>query len=235
MANREERDSLHGSVGAILLGAGGSRRMGGIDKTFEPVGGRPLISYSLDVLQQCSQIDEVVLVLESHNLERGAELVRAGPWNKVARVCLGGPRRQDSVRLGLECLSPLKWVLVHDGARPCLEEDVVLRGLLAVKETGAAVSAVPVKDTVKIADSANVVKDTPSRDSLWGAQTPQIFSRELLIEAHATVQDDVTDDSSMVERLGRKVTLFMGSYDNIKVTTPRDIALAEIIITERGG
>ncbi len=108
---------------------------------------------------------------------------------------------------------------------------MIVRGLESAKETGAAVTAVPVKDTIKMVDSSLRVKSTPPRESLWAAQTPQIFRRDLLIEAHATILDDVTDDSTMLERLGYNVKLFVGSYDNIKVTTPQDVKLAEAILS----
>ena len=225
------KGSLHGSVGAILLAAGESRRMDGVDKAFIPILGKPLLAYSLDVLQKCLYVDEIALVMGVHNLEKGKSLVREGQWGKVNRVCIGGARRQDSVRNGLENLTPLKWVLVHDGARPFIDNDMILRGLESARETGAAVAAVPVKDTIKMADGSGLVKSTPSRSSLWSAQTPQLFKRELLLEAHAAIQDDVTDDSTMVERLGYNVKLFMGSYDNIKVTTTQDVKLAEAILS----
>ncbi len=229
----EAKGSLHGSVGAIVLGAGESRRMEGVDKALASLLGQPLVAHSLDVLQNCQQIDEIVLVMGSHNLDQGRALARERGWDKVSRVCVGGRRRQDSVRLGLECLSPLKWVLVHDGARPCLDKDMILRGLEAVRETGAAVAAVSVKDTIKTASPGGLVTNTPARKSLWAAQTPQIFRRDLLVEAHATIQEEVTDDSTMMERMGYNVKLFMGSYDNIKVTTHHDLKLAEAILSAR--
>lgn len=225
------KGSLYGSVGAIVLAAGESRRMNGVDKAFIPILGKPLLAYSLDVLQSCTYVDEIVLVMGAHNLENGKRLVQEGNWGKLNRVCIGGERRQDSVRNGLENLTPLKWVLVHDGARPCISAEMIVRGLESAKETGAAVTAVPVKDTIKMVDSSLRVKSTPPRESLWAAQTPQIFRRDLLIEAHATILDDVTDDSTMLERLGYNVKLFVGSYDNIKVTTPQDVKLAEAILS----
>lgn len=231
----ETRDSLQGSVGAIVLAAGGSLRMEGIDKAFASLLGQSLVAHSLEVLERCHRIDQIVLVMAKHNLDRGRALVKDKGWVKINQVCLGGQRRQDSVRLGLERLFPCQWVLVHDSARPCLDEDIIHRGLEAARETGAAVAAVAVKDTIKVVDSSGLVLETPERKSLWAAQTPQIFRRDLLVEAHSKIHEDVTDDSTMLERLGRKVKLFMGSHDNIKVTTTQDLILAEAVLASRKG
>ena len=108
----------NGGLGAIILGAGKSSRMDSFDKVLEPILAKPTITYSLNILDKCQQIDEIILVMGKHNLKEGKTLVENGSWNKISRICQGGARRQDSVRLGLECLAPLKWVLIHDGARP---------------------------------------------------------------------------------------------------------------------
>jgi len=231
--NTHNEQILNGGLGAIVLGAGNSSRMDGFDKVSANLLGKPIISYSLTILDKCPQIDEIVVVMGKHNFDKGKTLVENGSWNKISRVCLGGIRRQDSVRLGLECLPPLKWILIHDGARPCLDNSIVTRGLETVIETGAAVAAVPVKDTIKIVGDSCVVRNTPPRNSLWSAQTPQFFRRELLVKAHASISTNVTDDASMVEELGYQVKLFMGSYDNIKVTVPNDIKIAELILSSR--
>ena len=122
------------------------------------------------------------------------------------------------------------WIVVHDGARPCFGPDILERGLDAARETGAAVAAVPSKDTIKIVSPSHLVESTPLRDTLWMVQTPQVFRYDLLIQAHRTCEKTVTDDASMVESLGHKVKVFMGSYSNIKVTTPEDLAVAEIFL-----
>ncbi|MBM3944622.1 MAG: 2-C-methyl-D-erythritol 4-phosphate cytidylyltransferase, partial [SAR202 cluster bacterium] len=140
---------------------------------------------------------------------------------------------QDSVRNGLAAVTESDWVVIHDGARPCVDTATLERGLAAARETGAAIAAVPVKDTIKVVDSRNTVVTTPSRDTLWAVQTPQVFRTRLLIEAHDAVRDDVTDDASMVERNGGVVKVFMGSYDNIKVTTPEDLAIAEAFLSRK--
>jgi len=231
--NPRNQQIPNGGLGAIVLGAGNSSRMDGFDKVLEPILEKPIITYSLNILDKCQQIDEIVLVMGKHNFEEGKALVENGSWNKISRVCLGGARRQDSGRLGLECLPPLKWILIHDGARPCLDDSIVIRGLEAVVETGAAAAAVPVKDTIKIAGDSHVVTSTLPRKSLWSAQTPQLFRRELLVKAHASIANNVTDDASMIEDLGYQVKLFVGSYDNIKITVPNDIKIAELILSSR--
>ena len=160
--------------------------MGGVDKTFAPVLGRPLVAHTLDRFESSSLIDQIVLVLAEDSLEQGLRLIEERGYSKVAHVCAGGQRRQDSVRNGLELLSLCEWVMVHDGARPCLDDAMLQRGLDAAAECGSAVAGVPVKDTIKLVSSEQMVKDTPDRSRLWAAQTPQVFRYSLLLEAHQT-------------------------------------------------
>ena len=221
------------SVGAIVVAAGAGSRMGGVDKVFAPLLKRPLLAYSLRVLGAHPLVDEVALVVADGQVERARRLVQEEGCTKVRSVCPGGARRQDSVARGLEALSSCQWVIVHDAARPCLEADMVSRGLEAAQETGAAVAAVPMVDTVKLVDEMGLVVETPSRDRLWAVQTPQVFLHELLADAHHRVREDVTDDASMVERLGHQVRVFEGSYTNLKVTTPGDLMLAEAVLRAR--
>ena len=220
-------------VGAVVVAAGGSTRMGGVDKIFAPLLGVPLIAHALDQFEAFSLVDEIVLVLAPDNLERGRCLVRDRGYRKVAHVCPGGERRQDSVRLGLERLAPCQWVIVHDGARPNLDPQMLQRGLAAAQECGAAVAGVPVQDTVKVVAPQGLVEATPPRDTLWAAQTPQIFRYDLLREAHRRCTQPVTDDAAMVESLGHPVKMFLGAYENLKVTTSEDLALAEAILRAR--
>ena len=130
---------------------------------------------------------------------------------------------------GIRRLKDCEWVMIHDGARPFLTRELIRSGIAAAMETGAAVAAVPVKDTIKLADDAGLVRETLQRDHLWAAQTPQIFRFAIITEAYQELTTEVTDDAAAVERLGYKVELYMGAYNNIKVTTPEDLALAEII------
>jgi len=220
-------------VGAVVVAAGSSSRMGGVDKIFAPVLDRPLVCFALDQLEAFPPVTEIVLVLDSGSLTQGRELSRARGYRKVNHVCPGGKRRQDSVRSGLDALTPCDWVIVHDGARPCLDLPMLERGLAAVQEAGAAVAGVPVKDTIKVVSDQGAVVDTPDRKSLWAAQTPQIFRYDLLRDAHDRCIEDVTDDAMMVESLGHSVKMFLGSYENLKVTTPEDLILAEAFLKQR--
>ena len=204
--------------------------MGNIDKIFVPLSSRPLISYSLDVLQNSPHVDEIVLVMSPENIVQGRKLVTFSAWSKAREVCIGGSRRQDSVRLGLEKLTNCDLVIVQDGARPFISSELIEVGLREAKESGASIPAVPVKDTIKSAGPDMIVSETVPREGLWAVQTPQFFSYHLLLEAHNRVSDDVTDDASMVERIGGKIHLFAGSYSNIKVTTPEDLFIAEAIL-----
>jgi len=136
------------------------------------------------------------------------------------------------VKEGLKQIKACDLVVIHDGARPFLTPDLIEDGLKAARRTGAAVAAVPVKDTIKLADSRKLVKQTLSREELWAVQTPQIFSFDMIIRAYENLTTEVTDDAAAVERLGYRVQLYMGDYRNIKVTTPEDLALARIIAKE---
>ena len=225
-----------GSVGAIIAAAGQSRRFGEGDKLFAPLAGRPLILHTLIAFEVCRAVDRVVLVLAAESLERGRRLVEAAGFDKVAAVCPGGPRRRDSVRLGLEALGECRWVVVHDGARPLVTAALIEAGLAAAAETGAAIAAVPVTDTLKEATEDGLITRTLDRHNLWAAQTPQVFAYELLCEAHrlADAVGDATDDAALVEALGRRVKVFPGSPRNLKVTTAADLALAQALLAESG-
>ena len=222
------------SVGAIIAAAGSGRRFGEGDKLFAPLAGRPLIAHSLMAFEVCRLIDTVVLVLAEEHLERGCQLVDAAGFDKVAVICAGGPRRQDSVRLGLEALGECRWVVVHDGARPLVTAALIEAGLAAAAETGAAIAAVPLADTLKEAADDGLVRRTLDRRNLWAAQTPQVIDYELLREAHRQAEGEVTDDAALVEALGRRVKVFPGSPRNLKVTTPADLALAQALLAEVG-
>ena len=221
-------------VGAIIVAAGESRRMNGVDKILTSLGGKPVLAWSIEALQQSPDIDRIVVVNSQKNLEPVQCLVLDQKWSKVADVCLGGLRRQDSVAAGLKMLGNVEWVVIHDGARPLLSQDLIERGLAAARETGAAIAAVPVTDTIKLAGDDQVVIETPPRANLWSVQTPQIFRLADIKEAYQQAQGDVTDDAALVEQTGHKVKLYMGSYDNIKLTNPRDLKIAELLIKEHG-
>jgi len=208
--------------------------MEGIDKVFAPLGGEPILMRATRPFQQCQLIDQIVVVVSGEKENMCRSLVAGPEWSKVSDVCLGGERRQDSVAAGLKRLKDYYWVVIHDGARPLVTVDLIERGLEAAKETGAAAAAVPVTDTVKVMDDDGIVRETPPRQNLRAVQTPQVFRFDIIQIAHQQDCGDVTDDASLVERLGHKVKLYMGSYDNIKITTPDDLALAGVLLKKYG-
>jgi 2-C-methyl-D-erythritol 4-phosphate cytidylyltransferase len=208
--------------------------MGGLDKMLAPLGGQPLLLVTTQPFQQCAKIDKIVVAVSGDKEKMCRHLVTGPAWSKVSDICLGGERRQDSVAEGLKHLADCDWAVIHDGARPLVTIDLIERGLEAAMETGAAVAAVPVTDTIKVSDEDRNVRETPPRQNLWAVQTPQVFSLKVIGEAYQKAGDEVTDDASLVEPLGYKVKLYMGSHDNIKITTPDDLALAEILWRKHG-
>ncbi len=230
--------NAHGSegetVGAVVVAAGQSVRMTGLDKVFATVAGLPLIAHSVSVFEASDAVDQIVLVLSAARLEEGRAMVRQQGWHKIVALCAGGERRQDSVRAGLERLEGCRWVIVHDGARPCLTGDLVAQGVQAARETGAAVAAVPSKDTIKVVSDEGIVESTPDRSKLWSVQTPQTFRYDLLMSAHQQLDSSFTDDAAMVEAMGGRVRVHLGAYDNLKVTTPEDLPIVERQLSAQG-
>jgi 2-C-methyl-D-erythritol 4-phosphate cytidylyltransferase len=218
-------------AGAIIVAAGSSTRMGGVDKIFAELCGAPVIARTLRAFQSPTVISGTVLVLAPDSVQRGRDLVAEHGFTRVT-VVAGGARRQDSVRSGLEALGECDYVLVHDGPRPFVTAALIDQALKAAQETGAAVPALLVTDTVKEADSDLLVARTLDRSRLWAVQTPQAFRRDVLKRAHREVTDDVTDDAAMVEALGLPVRIFEGSRTNIKITTPDDLTLAAALLTQ---
>ncbi len=174
-----------------------------------------------------------VIVVSERNVEQGQYVLMRRGWSVGWNICTGGERRQDSVQRGLERLKDAQWVVIHDVARPCVDRSMVYRGLEAAQSTGAAVAAVPVTDTVKVVEEGVRVVETLDRSRLWAVQTPQVFRRDLLEAAFSQVRDDVTDEATMLERLGHTVSVFTGDYGNLKVTTPQDLVIAEAILASR--
>ncbi len=193
------------------------------------MGGRPVLSYVLAVFDGCKSIDQIVLVVNEKSLKACQQLIAEEGLSKPIEVCVGGKRRQDSVAAGLKKLKDCDWVVIHDGARPLVTKELIEEGLKAAQETGAAVAAVPVTDTVKVADDDRIVHQTPPRQNLWAVQTPQIFRLDIITNAYQKAKGEATDDASLVEQAGYKVKLYMGSYDNIKITTTNDLLIAEAL------
>ncbi len=203
--------------------------MNGIDKVLAPLAGRPVLSYVLAAFDGCNLIDHIVLVVNEKSLEACRKLIAKEGLSKPIDVCVGGKRRQDSVAAGLKQLKDCDWVVIHDGARPLVTKDLIERGLEAAQESGAAVAAVPVTDTIKVAGDNRIVRQTPLRQNLRAVQTPQVFRFDIITQAYQKAKGDVTDDASLVEQAGYKVKLYMGSYDNIKITNPDDLLIAEAL------
>jgi 2-C-methyl-D-erythritol 4-phosphate cytidylyltransferase len=221
-------------VGVVIVAAGSSRRMEGVDKIFAPILGVPLIAHTVEAFERCPIIDVVVLVVASSSLAKAKSMALDRGWRKVVEICCGGDHRQDSVKLGLDALPDCSWVLIHDGARPCVDQNLLATGLEAARWTGAAVPVVPLTDTVKRLTSRGVVRSGPVRETLWAVQTPQVYRWSLIRDAYRHPERIVTDDSSLLYESGIKVRAYAGSSLNIKVTTLTDMVVAEGVIKALG-
>ncbi len=213
--------------------------MGGdVPKQFVTLGGLPILVHSLLALEGADSVAGIVLVVPAADREHcQREIVTRHGFTKVTRIVAGGPERQDSVRLGLESIrEEADLILVHDAVRPFLTADMIARVLARAAEWGAAVVAIPMRDTVKQAGEDGLVARTVDRRGLWLAQTPQAFRIEVLREAHRKAHLEgyrATDDAQLVEWLGRPVALVEGSGENIKITRPEDLAIGEAILAAR--
>jgi 2-C-methyl-D-erythritol 4-phosphate cytidylyltransferase len=223
-------------VNAVIVAAGEGKRMGGdLSKPLIALAGRPLILHTLDRFAR-SQVRKVILVVPEQQKQKFEKMVRADPQQKGLDCVVesGGPRRQDSVRRGLNRLDEdCEVVVIHDGARPLVSPALIDRCVDLALEEGAAVVGVPVRDTIKVVSASLRVESTPPRDSLWEIQTPQAFRVETIREAHRRAEQDgveATDDAMLVERLGRNVALIEGERNNLKITTPEDLVLAEALL-----
>ena len=219
--------------GAVIVAAGSAPRMGGSDKVMAPLGGEPMILRTVRTFASCDAIREIVVVTREDLIVPIMDL--CGSLEKVTAVVAGGKSRQESVKLGLNALSDkVKLAAVQDGARPLVTWQLIDRVVRAANTYGAAAPAVPVKDTVKVVQGG-LVKETPDRSTLYAVQTPQAFDFDLLRGALKKAEDagaQVTDDCSAVERLGMSVKIVEGDERNLKVTTPMDLKIAEMLLEE---
>lgn len=225
----------------IVPAAGAGKRLGlGKNKAFAVLGGLPLLVQCLRMLNDTAMADKTIIAVGADEVDAAVQMLaeyREYFLDLHTAVVAGGAERTDSVKNALALAPREGFIAVHDGARPFAGAEVFERTLAAARKTGAAIAAVPVKDTIKVADGGNLVVDTPQRSSLRAVQTPQIFKAEILHRAYSEENlkgAAVTDDASLAERLGIKVAVAMGSYENIKITTPEDLLLAEKICTDRG-
>ena len=216
------------AVGAVIAAAGSSSRMGGRDKLAEPLDGIPVILRTLAAVEAVPEIREIVVVTREDRVEEYRRLL--GQCSRLRAVVPGGSTRQESVRNGVRALSPdCTLAAIHDGARPLVTPEVFARCIEVARSCGAATAAVPVKDTIKLADEAGRVLDTPDRSWLWAVQTPQIFDRERYLRAAEEAERrglSCTDDCQLFEAMGWEVQLVMGDYRNLKLTTPEDFLAA---------
>ena len=226
---------------AIVLAAGSGRRMNSkIPKQFLKLNGYPMLCYSLKAFE-LSPVDDIILVTGAEDVEYcQKEIVQAYGIKKVKAVVAGGAERYLSVYEGLKASQGADYVLIHDGARPMLDQETILSSMEAVQKEDACVVGTPVKDTIKVVSQEGYAKHTPDRSTLWAVQTPQSFSCSLLMSAYARLETltkeqkralSITDDAMLVEQMtGHKVKLIQGKYENIKVTTPGDLRIAEAFL-----
>lgn len=220
----------------VVAAAGSSTRMEGQDKMLAPLGGMPVLARTLLVLEQCPLVSELVVVTREDLIPLVGQLCRDFGVSKAAKVVAGGESRTQSVLRGVnECSPHAELIAIHDGARPLVTPEELEEVLCKGAETGAAAPAVPVKDTIKEAEDG-LVTGTPERSRLFAIQTPQVFEASLIRAALTKAEAErlsLTDDCAAVERLGMKVTLTRGTYENIKITTPVDLILGEAILNWR--
>jgi len=218
----------------VAAGGSGRRLKAKQAKPFVMLGGKPLLSHTLKALEACAFIDEIVVVVSPDKLKACRALVKKYRFKKIHAIRPGGRRRFDSVKSGLRGARAADFILIHDGARPFADRDLIKRVFLAAKKNGASISATAVKQTLKRVGKSFFVSGTPERKLLWEAQTPQAFKKELIIRAYRKAgRRGATDDAALVEKLGHKVKIVKGSSRNIKITTPEDLALAELLLKRK--
>ena len=219
--------------GAVIVAAGSASRMGGIDQVMAALKGEPMIVRTVRAFQNCDAIKEIIIVTREDLIRPISGL--CSKMDKVKAVVVGGSSRQESVGLGLNALSSdIQLAAIHDGARPLITDAVIDRTVRAAHSYGAAAPAIPVKDTIKVVKSG-LVAETPDRAALQAVQTPQVFDFDLLRGALKKAEEEkaaVTDDCSAVERLGMSVKIVEGDERNLKVTTPLDLKIAELLLEE---
>lgn len=225
----------------VLAGGSGSRMKSSVKKQYLMMQGRPVLCHSLEVFQNCSRIDEIILVCGKGEIEQcRANIVEAYGFTKVSHIVEGGKERYHSVHEGLKAITDCTYVLIHDGARPFVDDAILNRVLDVLPECRACVVGMPVKDTIKMSDQEGFVERTLPRELLWTIQTPQSFEYALIREAYDKLAEQepadikITDDAMVAEYILQiPVKLVEGSYDNIKITTPEDLLLAELILNSR--
>ena len=233
-ANRVRKVLPTQYCGAVIVAAGSASRMGGIDKVMAPLGGEPMILRTVRAFEDCEAVKEIVIVTREDLMGPIAELCSG--FTKIRSVVQGGSSRQESVKLGLLAFSKeVRLAAVHDGARPLVSVELIDKVIRAAHSYGAAAPAIPVKDTIKIFEGGFIAA-TPDRSTLRAVQTPQVMDRDLLLGALEKAEQEgtaLTDDCSAVEHIGMRVRLVEGEERNLKVTTPLDLKIAELLLEEK--
>ena len=231
------KGKVHPHCAAIVPAAGKSARMGGEDKMFSQLCGVPVLARTLTALDRAVLVDEIVVAVQPEKLEEVAALVSRTGIRKPIRVVEGGANRAESVLLAaLETSEDTEYLAIHDGARPLILPEQVDEMIRLGQRTYAVAPALPVTDTVKVADLSGLVLSTPDRSTLFAVQTPQVFQASILkaaLQSAIDAEAPITDDCSAVERLGKEVYLTPGWRENIKITTPEDLAIAEAFLRRR--
>ncbi|MDE6657994.1 MAG: 2-C-methyl-D-erythritol 4-phosphate cytidylyltransferase [Oscillospiraceae bacterium] len=219
---------------AILVCAGNASRMGGINKILMPLGQSNVIGICMQAFQNCADISEIIIVTKSENRQVIQETAEKLNISKLTHITEGGATRQQSVLQGLKLVSKqTNYIAIHDGARPLVKSEHIAKVIQDARIFGGATLGVPVKDTIKIIDDG-LITDTPPRNSLYLTQTPQVFRKKLYFEAVDFALEhnlDFTDDCQLIESIGGKIYMTIGDYANIKITTPEDRAIAEVLLT----
>lgn len=223
------------SVCAIIAAGGRGKRMNAsIAKQFLTIKGRPILYYTLSTFEFVEKLQEIILVVGGADLEYARKEVIEKYRFKKVKIVEGGAERQDSVYNGLKEVSPTTdIVVIHDGVRPFVTREIIRKSIEAAEKYDAVGVAVPVKDTIKVVGESNIIKSTPDRKTLWAMQTPQTFKYNIILQAHEKARREGfygTDDTVLVERMGLAVRVIEGSYENIKITTPEDIVIAETFV-----
>ncbi len=232
----EQKPASKPYVTAVIVAAGNSTRMGGVNKQFLLIDGVPVLIRAIRAFEQSELVNEIIISARQEDIPKMFDMLKAYGVLKVKDIVTGGRTRQQSVFNAIRQSSPLsEFFAIHDGARPLVTPEIIDETLKTAFRTKAAATGVRVKDTIKVVDNNNIITGTPDRASLWAVHTPQVFNRNLYLAAVDNVinSESFTDDCKLIEEYGHPVTMVEGSYDNIKITTPEDISLAEAIINRR--
>lgn len=225
-------------IAAIIAAAGQGVRMGNpMAKQFLPVLGKPLIWHTVRAFEDCPDIDHIVLVLPAESVAEAIAEYKGKPFSKLRQIIAGGPNRQTSVRNGLEALPrDTDMIVVHDGVRPLVTSDLIAQTIQCARIAGACIAALPITDTLKRISEKGTIVHTLSREDLWTAQTPQTFKADLLRRAFSAIENTsfrATDEASILEYLGIPVSVVKGDSTNLKVTTPADLKIVEVLLKEK--